>query len=238
MHLSLFGNRLEIGLDGPLSVRHEILRASDACRLCYFSDIHLRRGRSEHLIRHLIAAVQRQVVDAILLGGDLLDQRSEREPLRELVAALSRRAPVFAIGGNHDRWVGMDLVARAVREGGGHWIHDTHAEINHKGRLIVLSGPDAGAPPPASVRIKCAHYPSAWRKARQQGFDLVLAGHLHGCQIVAFEVRDCLFPGAFFYPHCALRRRSHASHLIVSRGVSDLIPIRWCCPREVVLCDV
>jgi hypothetical protein len=25
---------------------------------------------------------------------------------------------------------------------------------------------------------------------------------------------------------------------VVSRGVSDLVPIRWRCPREVVLCYV
>jgi predicted MPP superfamily phosphohydrolase len=66
----------------------------------------------------------------------------------------------------------------------------------------------------------------------------VLAGHLHGCQMVAFEYRDRLFPGALFYQHCFIRSRCGPARLVVSRGVSDLVPVRWRCPREVVLCHV
>jgi predicted MPP superfamily phosphohydrolase len=35
-----------------------------------------------------------------------------------------------------------------------------------------------------------------------------------------------------------LRHQERDAKLIVSRGVSDLVPIRWRCPREVVLCYV
>jgi hypothetical protein len=66
----------------------------------------------------------------------------------------------------------------------------------------------------------------------------VLAGHLHGCQLVAFEFRDRLYPGAIFYPYCYLTHQCGSTTLVVSRGVSDLIPVRWRCPREVVLCYV
>jgi predicted MPP superfamily phosphohydrolase len=67
---------------------------------------------------------------------------------------------------------------------------------------------------------------------------LILAGHLHGCQLVAFQYRDRLFPGAMFYPYCYMRYRRGSTQLVVSRGVSDRVPIRWRCPREVVLCYV
>ena len=70
------------------------------------------------------------------------------------------------------------------------------------------------------------------------GYDLVLAGHLHGCQWVACEYRARLFPGALLYPYCFLNDRCGSTRLVVSRGVSDLVPIRWQCPREVVLCHV
>jgi hypothetical protein len=61
---------------------------------------------------------------------------------------------------------------------------------------------------------------------------------LHGCQLVACEYRDRLFPGAFFYRYCYLSHQCGSTRLVVSRGVSDLVPIRWRCPREVVLCYV
>jgi len=28
------------------------------------------------------------------------------------------------------------------------------------------------------------------------------------------------------------------THMIVSRGIADTLPIRWNCPREVILCEV
>jgi hypothetical protein len=56
--------------------------------------------------------------------------------------------------------------------------------------------------------------------------------------LVAFEYRDRLFPGAVFYPYCYMSHRRGSTQLVVSRGVSDLVPIRWRCPREVVVCYV
>ena len=90
--------------------------------------------------------------------------------------------------------------------------------------------------PGADFRILCAHNPSIWRAARESGYDLVLAGHLHGCQGVLFEAGGRLYPGALFYPHNHIRQAWNGSRLLVSMGCSDLIPIRWGCPREIVVC--
>jgi predicted MPP superfamily phosphohydrolase len=231
--------RLEIGLHQDLQVRDERLTARpDACRLLYVSDIHLRRGRSGTLRRQVIDAARRSRPDAVLLGGDLVDGGSELGELRDLVAKLQEAAPVLAIGGNHDRWVGMDRVREAVGDGGGQWIHDGIARVRHRGRVIAVSGPGAASPGDGQVRVLCAHNPRVWKTSRDCGYDLVLAGHLHGCQLVAGEYRDRLFPGALLYPYCFLSHQRGSTRLVVSRGVSDLLPIRWRCPREVVLCHV
>lgn len=231
--------RLEIGLRGPLHVREERLSdRNDSCRLMYISDVHLRRKRSDHLCGQLIKSVRDSAPDGLLLGGDLVDESSELGKLCDLVGALREVAPVLAIGGNHDRYVGMNRVRDAVVSGGGEWIHDTAVRMTHGSRVIAIAGPKAVSAPKGDYRILCAHYPSIWKSARERGYDLVLAGHLHGCQMVAFEYRNRLFPGAVFYPYCYIRHRSGPTRLIVSRGVSDLLPVRWRCPREVVLCYV
>jgi predicted MPP superfamily phosphohydrolase len=215
-----------------LSTRH------DACRLLYVSDIHLRPGRSDRLCRQVLDAVAGCNPDVVLLGGDMVDCPSELDRLGGLVDALHERARVFAIGGNHDQHSGMDRVRQAVEHGGGQWIHDGTARVTHGERVIAISGPNAALPAGGDVRILCAHDPRIWNTFRDAGFDLVLAGHLHGCQIVMSEYRDRLFPGAILYPYCFLSHRRGPSRLVVSRGVSDLLPIRWRCPREVVLCCV
>ncbi len=146
--------------------------------------------------------------------------------------------PVLAIGGNHDRQVGMDLVRDAVVTGCGQWIQDGCAQVTHGGRVIAVAGPAAEVSIKGDVRVLCAHNPRIWRRSRHDGYDLVLAGHLHGFQLVICEYRDRLFPGAIFYPYCYLSQKRGSTRRVVSRGVSDLLPIRWMCPREVVLCHV
>jgi uncharacterized protein len=231
--------RLEIGLTHALHVREERLSPRhDACRLLYVSDIHLRNGRSGTLCRQVLDAVARANPDVVLLGGDLVDRASELHALRELVGTLQAVAPVLAIAGNHDSSIGIDLVREAVTCGGGQWIHDDVARVTHGGRVIGISGPETVAHNDGHVRVLCAHNPRIWKASRDGGYDLVLAGHLHGCQVVAGEYRGRLFPGALFYPYCFLRQRRGSTRLVVSRGVSDLVPIRWRCPREVVLCHV
>lgn len=230
---------LEIGLNGALHIREERLSMRhEACRLMYVSDIHLRRGRSDKLCRQVIESARHSSTDLVLLGGDLADTPSELGNLRDLVGALCELAPVLAVGGNHDTHVGIDRVREAIKNGGGKWIHDDSICIAHGTRIITVSGPGAAIPCDGDVRILCAHNPSIWKTSRHAGYDLVLAGHLHGCQLVAFEYRDRLFPGAIFYPYCYLNHQCGSTRLVVSRGVSDLIPIRWRCPREVVVCYV
>lgn len=228
---------LEMGLNGALHIREERLSTRhDACRLLYVSDIHLRQGRSDNLCRQVFESARHSNANVVLLGGDLVDGPSELGKLCDLVAALRQLAPVFAVGGNHDSHVGINRVREAVEKGGGEWIHDDAATLTHGSRVIAICGPEAAVLPDGDVRILCAHNPRVWKTAQHVGYDLVLAGHLHGCQFVAFEYRDRLFPGAIFYPYCYLTHQSGSTKLIVSRGVSDLVPIRWRCPREVVLC--
>ena len=231
--------RLDVGFHGDLHVREERLsERRDACRLLYVSDVHLIKGRSERLSAQVLGAAVRSRPDAVLLGGDLVDGRSELPMLDQLVRRLADIALVFAVGGNHDDRVGLEQVREAVARAGGAWIHDSVAHMTHGGREVSISGPESRSDPGGGVRVLCAHNPRIWKRARDAGFDLVLAGHLHGFQLVACEYRDRLFPGAFFYPYCYLSHDRGPTRLVVSRGVSDLLPIRWKCPREVGLCHV
>jgi len=231
--------RLEIGLGGALHVREERISSQyDARRLLYVSDVHLRPRRSDILCGQVLDSANRCRPDLVLLGGDMVDRRSELPTLRDLVGALTQIAPVLAVGGNHDRRVGLERVREAVEHGGGRWVHDRVAPVTLGGRVIAVSGPEAPTPADGDVRVLCAHDPRIWKTCRNAGYHLVLAGHLHGFQMVAYEYRDRLFPGAIFYPYCFLSHRAGSTRLVVSRGVSDLLPIRWKCPREVVLCHV
>jgi predicted MPP superfamily phosphohydrolase len=70
------------------------------------------------------------------------------------------------------------------------------------------------------------------------GYDLVLAGHLHGGQCVLASCGGMLYPAAWFHRWHGLRFAEAGATLLVSRGAADTFPFRFNCPREVLLCEV
>jgi predicted MPP superfamily phosphohydrolase len=67
----------------------------------------------------------------------------------------------------------------------------------------------------------------------------VLAGHLHGGQIVFAEAGGKSWPCALCYRWCGPRFEiAHGTTVLVGRGAGDLLPLRWNCPRELLCVDL
>jgi uncharacterized protein len=233
---------IEYGWHTPLHVRHERIEVraetSATWRLVYASDLHLTARRAS-IASALVDVVARQRVDAVLLGGDLLDRRSGAKLLAATVEKLTALAPVFGVAGNHDEWLGQDVAGKAVRTAGGHWLHDDEAELVRDGaRLQLHAGVRArGSRDAPGVRLLVGHHPSIIEAAAAH-YDVVLAGHLHGGQCVWWQRGGRLYPGAWFSRWNGLRFRVGNAVLLVSRGAADTLPVRFRCPREVLSCEI
>jgi hypothetical protein len=115
------------------------------------------------------------------------------------------------------------------------------------GRKILLAGnerpwfgtaPDV--PPRARdadgapiLRILLSHSPDQIRWARQQNFDLMLAGHTHGGQIQLPVIGPMVSPSLFGVKYASGVFYESPTLVHVSRGVSGLDPIRINCLPEV-----
>ena len=233
--------RLEILCRGELLLRREQVFVpglkGTGTRILFASDLHLWGSWTERPATQLAQIAEGARPDIILLGGDLADVKGGLQRLTDLVARLRNAAPVYAIPGNHDLIPGERRVRAAVLAGGGAWLPEMSLEIGNA-REIRVDANIRKAGPDGAVRILCAHDPGVWPRAREAGYSLVLAGHLHGLQWVFFRRRGRMFPGAWFWRWNGLRFDAGRSTLIVSRGVSDTFPLRWDCPREVVLCEL
>lgn len=222
--------RLEVGAQRPLLVRREsVPHVGTGRRLLFASDLHLRKNGPAHIVEGLLEIASRESPDLVLLGGDLVDTTSGLQALQSLVRTLSCVAPLCAVAGNHDRWVGLEKVRAAVASGGGHWLDQAPWFLTPD---CAIYG--AGQQPVRSARcnLLCTHHPVP----AAHPYNLTLSGHLHGGQFVFYERHGRSYPGAFLYRWNGLRFDDEDGRtLLISRGVQDTFPLRWNCPREVLL---
>ena len=221
---------LEIGLTRPLQVRREDLNLGLGLRLLYISDIHLRPGNQSQLLLELSKAYEESSPDIVLLGGDLADNSECLKPLAHLLTRFSQGGPVGAVCGNHDALLGRSKLKQALRQSGVRWLAE--APVNWEGVQLIGT---VDQYVPGRPAVLCSHYLTVFPKAVKAGIEAVFAGHLHGWQIVLGRWGEYLYPGAWLSRWNGPRFRRKDSTMLVSRGVTDLFPLRWNCPREVIL---
>jgi predicted MPP superfamily phosphohydrolase len=138
------------------------------------------------------------------------------------------------VEGNHDRRAGLQAVHNALANAGATLLKE--AILITGWDVMLVSRTDR--PPPGSRAILCAHDPAIFPLAARANIDLTFAGHLHGGQCVLFRRAGRFYPGAWFAKWTGLRFCLGQCILLVSRGAADTLPVRWNCPREVIVCEI
>lgn len=232
---------LEVGMIRPLLVRKESVTKRSkgiSIRIAFLSDLHLHPRSKKIVLAQVEAALAENEYDALLMGGDLVDSEECLSDLSEFIEIQSHRCTLAAIPGNHDEAIGVSKVRQAVIDSGGAWIPDAPVNVRVDGAVLRVC--DISHPQPESeiFSVLLVHNPEQLSKLPSISHGLVLSGHIHGGQVVWFTVHDRLYPGGFAYRWNVLRTTKDSATVIVSRGVVDLIPIRWRCPREIVICEL
>jgi predicted MPP superfamily phosphohydrolase len=235
----------ELGATRPPIVRRETclipprecVAAAGSASILYVSDLHLSRRWTRRIPVDVLRIARSTRPDAIFLGGDLVDNDQGLTALSRLIARLGVVAPVYAVAGNHDARVGVARVRDVVRTAGGDWLGAEPVRIRD-GFWACGEVTDVSRVP--GVRVLCGHDPADFPRAIDAGFDLVLAGHLHGGQCAWFERGGRQYPGAWINRWTGMRFHDARSGctMLVSRGAADTLPLRWNCPREVLLCQI
>ena len=219
----------------------------DGLRIGHLSDFHLGiPSRGESAAERAVAWVASRRPDLVCITGDLLS-RPRGEPL--LRRLLERLGPAYAVLGNHDRADSRDPFSQPVELaelGATELLLDESRIVELRGARVQVVGVDPasyslGVARPerhvdrtATLRILLCHYPAVARALTPGAYDLVLAGHLHGGQIVL------PYPGGrFLFAHPLARDDrglySHpAAMLHVSPGVgTTFVPFRFFSRPEV-----
>jgi predicted MPP superfamily phosphohydrolase len=160
--------------------------ALDGLRVAHLSDFHLgRRSRGSSAVQEAVAWARGREPDLVVVTGDLLSHPRARATLDSLLAGLD----AYVVLGNHDVAVTRDPFSRPAELTGlpATLLLGETRTLERRGERVQLAGvpPTLNAPlpepdPRAGLRILLTHYP----RLRAEGYQLVLAGHMHAGQIV------------------------------------------------------
>lgn len=213
----------------------------DGIRIVHLSDFHLGfPSRGEHAVHRAVHWAAAREPDLTLITGDLLSHPRAEARLRRLLAVLPNS---YAVLGNHDFAISRDPFSKpsALSDlGSTTLLADEARTVDLRGRRVQIVGVDPRsyrrgtarpaelADPDADLRILLCHFPNVIDKLPAGVFDLVLAGHLHGGQIVIPYGRGKLRLAhlRWTYAEGLYRRPGGALHVSPGLGTT-FVPFRF-----------
>ncbi|MDJ0922462.1 MAG: metallophosphoesterase [Henriciella sp.] len=169
-------------------------------RVALVADMHYGVFTNSISMERIVRRINRENVDAVFVAGDFLYQIYKKDVSDSLAALSDLTVPIFAVRGNHD--VGFpgpiygEVLTGALEEHGVLLIENMALEVELGGHPLIVAGtadiwmrradlPDVSHLPTDLPLIYMSHNPdAALQIPRTFKYDLMLAGHTHGGQIL------------------------------------------------------
>lgn len=209
----------------------------------------------------LIKMIDKEKPDAILMSGDIFDDRLGQKNARIFIEGVADRYPCFYVTGNHEFWSKKEDEMKEFLASKGVTVLEGNARnISINGNDIDICGVDDptymtesewderldGADKESNsgnYRILLSHRPEKVEAYKKYDFDLILCGHAHGGQWrIPFTKRGVAAPNQGLLPAYVdgLYDLDNGSEMIVSRGLArERMPYpRFFNHPEVVIIDI
>lgn len=173
--------------------------------IVFFSDLHYGTTMNAEQLKQAADRIERESPDMIILGGDIVDERTSLAQMREafeIMGNMDARFGIFYVYGNHDKneyarnpaYTAQEL-ADTIEQAGIRILEDETCEIN--GELLLIGradrGHDSGARQTIVQLVESAdagmewilvdHQPVEYAEAAESGCGLMLSGHTHAGQV-------------------------------------------------------
>ncbi len=214
-------------------------------RLLHISDLHSSAyGKKQSKLTELTEKI---APDAVLMTGDIADNRIPNANAFIYTRHVGERYPCFYVSGNHEFYTGrIDDIKAILSKHGIAVLEGGSATLSVKGETLTVCGVDDpyGFPDKknrfwdeqladcnAAIQdnryaILLTHRPEIVDYYAETDFDLILAGHAHGGQAFLPHLMNGLYaPHQGFFPRYAGGRYELKPDqtMIVSRGLSRYV---------------
>lgn len=178
-------------------------KLSDDYKIILITDVHYGTVLDKDDIKNICKKISTENADLIILGGDIVDERTTADQMYEVIKALSTiksKDGIYLVNGNHDlqqyssdKALSDTEYLEMVAENGIKYIEDTVVEITEEITLIGRQDYSYSDRADISTLMKnvdknkyviCAdHQPVKYKDSSEAGVDLNVSGHTHAGQI-------------------------------------------------------
>lgn len=246
-----YSNSKVIAEEYAVSIK-DLPAAFEGYRIAIISDVHgntFGEGNED-----LLTPLREHKPDMIAITGDICDRKYPPDAIPELLAGLVEIAPVYYVTGNHE-WAAkyVDTMMEYCEEFGITPLRNEYTLLHKGGESLILAGIDdknayADMKTPAQLMdeiiaaqgeaptVLLSHRPDLIRDFWVMGYDLVLAGHVHGGVVQIPYVGGLVAPSRKLFPEFSkgLYTSPAGTSLVLSAGLAGhLMPPRLFNPLHV-----
>ncbi|MBC8044911.1 MAG: metallophosphoesterase, partial [Rhizobacter sp.] len=193
---SLFNNRMDYRINRMTMHFPNLPAELRGLKIAQVSDIHSGIYMSQRQMEGITEAVNAMQPDLITLTGDFVaGAKSEVAPFVQGFHNLKSTYGTFSCAGNHDEWLGMDLISEAMQQHDLGLLRNETKVLNIDGASLNVIGIDytrgnesfltsaLESSAHEGFNLLLCHHPEFFPVAKSNHIDLMLAGHTHGGQI-------------------------------------------------------
>ena len=193
---------------------------NESYSIVWVSDVHYGTIQNPQLVKESISKINDLKPDIVVLGGDIVDERTSKEDMTEIFKELGQINSTYGtyyVFGNHDtqpsstdyengnRTFSDEELNKTIRDNGITILCDEKTKINDD---IVLVGRSDGSWEDKIDRIDTCkilnesdlskyvvvldHQPVEYEENSRQGADLQISGHTHGGQLFPYAIFEKL----------------------------------------------
>ena len=218
-------------------------------RVLFVSDIPFMNRYPRKRLDALMAEINAQAADCVILGGDLTLSAGNLAEFAQAAGTLRAKEGVYAVLGNHDFFNSRKAFIDDLRKAGIVTLDETTIEtprglalsgINDFRDIFPVMKPFLDTVPAGDFAILASHDPDFMEKAQGDDlsrFDLVLSGHTHGGQITFFGWAP-IIPSEYGQRYRTGTIFKDGVPVIVSNGAGysgERFRFRFCAPSDFLL---
>lgn len=242
VRINKFDIQLEKKLPGP-----------EQLNLILIGDVQVDRHTRNEKVESFLNQVNNSKPDLLFFAGDLVTSGTNfiDQGVKALCAAHASRDRIACIG-DHDLWSDSPAIGKGLADCGWKFIENNHYVIEQQGTKIAITVLThvysqridrkqlqslLKNKPAADLYILLVHQPAGEiiQAAAENGYDLFLAGHTHGGQVVFKPFGFNLTPSQFENEHYSGYKKVGALNVFVTNGIGlTLMPLRYHAPAEVM----